>query len=251
MKKINSINEVKELINRHFLKNVFTNNFISDETYLKEIESDSLYYSENDSGLLFLRKRDGFFVMNFHLHGDSLPEIPDCKIVCEIPYKGEMNFKKLFSDNGFSLCIERIRMTSKTIGEESLKIRTATEKDFNEAYAFLLGSFCKYTGCIPNREEFLKDISDGFVLISGEGEVTGLLHFSKKGKSAEIRHLAVSEKERRKGVAGALINSFYNKAQALKYQVWLKKDNEPAFNLYKKYGFVPDGFESVVFTKGI
>ncbi len=252
MKKITDISQINSAVSRHFVKNVSTNNFISDESYLDEIENRSLYTIEGESYLLVLRKRENFYILNFHIHGSfELPrELESEKLVVEIPYKSGRAKETFFETNGFSLFLERMRMTGKKTLNEG-KADFVKEEDALKAYKLLKDNFNKYSGCIPSFENFIKDVRDKNVLGYPKEDIKAILHFSVKGKSSEIRHLAVDINERKKGMAEELIKTYHYKTDCVKYQVWLSKNNQPAENLYKKYGYEKDGFLSEVYTKGI
>lgn len=252
MKRITDISRINSAVSRHFVKNVSTNNFIPDEVYLKEIESGSLYIEEGENYLFVLRKREDFYILNFHIHGSfELPdEIKAERLVVEIPYKSGRYKETFFENNGFSLFLERMRMTAKPIDDKG-NAEFVKEEDALKAYELLKENFNKYSGCIPSFESFMEDVKDNKVLGYPKEDIKGILHFSVKGKSSEIRHLAVDVKERKKGIAEELIKSYHYKTDCIKYQVWLSKNNQPAENLYKKYGYEKDGFLSEVYTKGI
>ncbi len=252
MKKITDVFEINSAVSRHFVKNISTNNFISDESYLDEIESGSLYAIEGESYLFVLRKREDFYILNFHIHGSfELPrELKSEKLVVEIPYKSGRTKETFFEANGFSLFLERMRMTAKNNADEG-NAEFVKEADALKAYKLLTDNFNKYSGCIPSFENFLKDVREKKVLGYPKGDIKGILHFAVKGKSSEIRHLAVDINERKKGIAQELIKTYHYKTDCVKYQVWLSKNNQPAENLYKKYGYEKDGFLSEVYTKGI
>ena len=252
MKKINDISEITEAISRHFVKNLSTNNFLTSDNYLSEIKRGTLFLNEGENYLFTLRKREGFYILNYHIHGnfDFPKALEGEKLVTEIPYK-EGNFTETpFLKFGFTPFLERMRMTAKKRLYEG-NAEPVKEKDALKAYQLLKDNFNKYSGCIPEYEDFLNDVKNGNLLGWPNEDIKSILHFSKKGKSTEIRHLAVDEKERKKGMAEELIKTYFDKTDCVKYQVWLSKNNSPAENLYKKYGYEKDGFLSYVYTKGI
>lgn len=253
MKRIAELSGISAAVSAHFVKNVFTNNFLTEESYLSEINAGSLYAVETDNGLYVLREREDFYILNFHIHGEaSLPEALNGKrIVVEIPYKGKEQSFGFFESSGFEPFLERMRMTGKKAEHCGGRGSFLKEDTAEEAYSLLKANFNKYTGCIPDFDVFLKDIRNKRVMAYSEDGIKGILHFSVKGKGSEIRHLAVAEKERNRGIAGELIKAYHAHTNCSKYQVWLAKNNTPAENLYKKHGYERDGFQSVVYTKGI
>jgi len=249
MKKISDISIVNELIKKHFVKNVCTNSFLSTDDFKREIVSDSLFFSETEGGLFLLRKREDFYILNFYIHGEVIFPEPEIPTVCEIPYKRKLSCEEFFKNSGFERFLERMRMTAAKPEKQAGSAYVAAEKDAGKAYELMCNSFNRYSGCIPSFEAFLKDIEEKRV-IAFPG-IKGILHFSHKGISSEIRHLCVDEKERGKGIADELVKTYHFLTDASKYQVWLSKDNAPAKRIYIKNGYTADGFESVVLTKGI
>lgn len=249
MKKITDVSELNSAVSRHFVKNVSTNNFTSEKAYLNEIEAGNLYIEEDTEHLFILRKRDGFYIVNYYIHGNfRFPEeLNGEKLVVEIPYKRETDIPTCFEKFGFRLYLERIRMTAKK-SETNGKAEFVKESDAKKAYKLITDNFDKTSGCIPPFCDFIKDVKDNKVLGYGD---KAILHFSTKGKSSEIRHLVVDEKERGRGIASELIKTYFEKTDCVKYQVWLTKDNQPAEKTYKKHGYEQDGFCSRVYTKGI
>jgi ribosomal protein S18 acetylase RimI-like enzyme len=86
-----------------------------------------------------------------------------------------------------------------------------------------------------------KDIKNSKTLFYGfyENEcLAGVIEVAKKGKHLEIDSLTVSPKYFKKGIAGKLIGHVLGVFEFTEAIVETAVANEPAINLYKKYGFV-------------
>lgn len=67
----------------------------------------------------------------------------------------------------------------------------------------------------------------------------------------EIARIAVSPSARRQGIAGALLEDLEKKSEERKITRWLldvRKSNQAAIALYKKYGFSEDGKRKNFYT---
>ena len=149
-----------------------------------------------------------------------------------------------------SVALENLLVTFKSNNEtkSEYKIVLADESELISVLEFLVCNFNKYYGCIPTEEKLRDDIKKKFIYIAKkEKEIIGVLHFQKTDKMVEIRHLAVGEKWRGKGVAKQLMRVYQNEIKVSKKIVWTGKENESAQRLYQKCGYQKDGYVSTVF----
>lgn len=93
-----------------------------------------------------------------------------------------------------------------------------------------------------------QDASINFWVAEGDGTLTGFMA-ALRGKQKRNRHsaylvLGVDEDYRGNGIASSLFNYVFEWAEnagVKRLELTVIKDNAPAFNLYKKMGFVIEG----------
>ena len=255
MERIDRYETLADLASRHMTKGVRANTMVSQAEYGRAVETGSLLVQETPAGLLLARDRGDHFRFNFYLTDITEPlgaDLPS-PAVTEVAYRprdlGLQEAVTYLQDQGFALLFERIRM-SRPAGlpeEETSPVHTAQPQEAQATMAFLRENFSPLTGCLPNKKELKDDITLGYVLLlKEEGSITGLLHFSFDGKSGEIRHLAVREDQRGKGLTRPLIAGFLRAIHGGKSTVWLRADFHPAQAAYGRMGFTPDGRRSAV-----
>lgn len=254
MKKANDTGEVTSLITAHMKKGVATNNFLSVSDYENALMKENLFYEDFQSGIFVLRRKDDFYKLNFHLNAfDSFPEINGAVTVCEVAGKGSVDerVEKYLLKNGFSVYKERVRLIRKREPIYSVSGEGAEfceKKDLKRAFSLIKDNFDKYSGCIPDEDEFEKDIAEKKVIcFRTEDKISGILHFARGGKSAEIRHLAVSPESRGKGAAANMIKFYSDNSPCEKFSVWTGADNLIAIKLYNDNGYEKDGMISKVY----
>ena len=255
MERIDRYETLADLASRHMTKGVRANTMVSQAEYGRAVATGSLLVQETPAGLLLARDRGDHFRFNFYLNditgplGNALPS----PAVTEVAYRprdlGLQEAVTYLQDQGFALLFERIRM-SRPAGlpeEETAPVHTAQPQEAQAVMAFLRENFSLLTGCLPNEEELAEDLDQGRVILLKEEEaILGLLHFSFDGKSGEIRHLAVREDQRGKGLTQPLIAGFLRAIDGGKSTVWLRADFPPAQAAYGRMGFTPDGRRSAV-----
>ena len=265
MEKVKSYEELSKLIFKHLKKDVATNSFLSKEEYEKEILKENLYYSDFPFGLLIMRDRKDYFILNYYLNiTEDLKSIIEKelisikkKIVVEVVGKDEndskyLNQLDLFLSLNFENKISRIRYS---LNSENVKISSnicsnANINDLSEILSLLKNNFNNLYGCIPESDALETDIyNNNFLKVVMDNKIVGILHAKHTKNSAEIRHLAVLKEYRRKGIASNLVLNFINLYKNLNKSVWTGSDNVEAQKVYEKYGFKKDGYVSTVFVK--
>ncbi len=255
MERIDRYETLADLASRHMTRGVRANTMVSQAEYGRAAETGSLLVQETPAGLLLARDRGDHFRFNFYLNDITGPlggDLPT-PAVTEVAYRprdiGLQEAVTYLQDQGFALLFERIRM-SRPAGlpeEETAPVHTAQPQEADAVMAFLRENFSLLTGCLPNEEELAEDLEQGRVLLLKEEDaILGLLHFSFDGKSGEIRHLAVREDQRGKGLTAPLIAGFLRAIDGGKSTVWLRADFPPAQAAYGRMGFTPDGRRSAV-----
>lgn len=245
MKKITDYKEVSPLVLKYFKRGVITNNFLTADDYKSEIEEERLFYDCGEDYLNIYVKRDGFYQLYFHALTEDVifPEIKE-KIVCDISgYSGNLLIK-----NGFLEVLERVRLERNNDAEGESFIKAI--KDDAEKISELMNScFDKFTGYVPNFTQIQSECEKGlFYKIEKNDKIAGILRTGRNGKTAQIKHLCVSEDFRGEGIAKRLCAEFLK--ENTKVTVWTGRENKAALNLYKSFGFTEDKTNSTVYMKG-
>ena len=255
MERIGRFDRLSALAEKRMRRGVLTNTLITRETYEPDIRRGALTALETEHGLFLLRDRGDRALLSFLMEpGAPLPALPD-GAVCEIAFRerdtGLAALPERFEAAGFETALRRIRL-ARPAGpcgppEEPLCSPESPE----EAGAFLRGHFSSLTGCLPGEEE-LRDAFAGRRLLAVRERDTlcGLIHFSVSGKQTQIRHLAVGEGSRGRGLAGRLIRGFLAETGGMRSAVWTGEENIPAVRAYLSAGYSPDGARSAVLFKG-
>ena len=121
---------LSRLISAQMTRGVSTNTFLSPETYRQEIQAGTLTHHAWPYGLLLLRKRQGFQILNFYLQQTQLDAPLEPKIdipsqtVLELPVRSgnQAEADKVLAfwhAQGFSHFLKRIRLVRMPTGKPS------------------------------------------------------------------------------------------------------------------------------------
>lgn len=147
-----------------------------------------------------------------------------------------------------------------------LRICLAEPEDAEGVERLLKDCFDSRTGCLPRRDELLRDLEQGSVVcakISKETEdaayteddknsrerIVGVIHFRPGRKNTEIRHLACAADVRGQGIAAKMFTLYMKTTEGQKSLVWVREDNAPAAEFYRYCGYRPDGWTSAVYQR--
>lgn len=258
MERIERFGDIAPQLSGQLRKGVFTNCFLSQAEYDREIAS-GLYAHPFDGGLLIFRKRAGYFILNFYLQPNAVPELPSL----ELPVVSELAWRpkaaaaaaaaaRRLQAAGFREQFRRRRYQRPAgPGPDPGEVSFPAPDRADEVLKFLKAHFDRFAGCIP-PEGILQEILRNREVVCTEdaGGITGLLHFACGRTSAEIRHLAVRTDCRRQGLAERLLGAYLEAAKQQTSQVWTRQGNVPAEYFYEKHQYRPDGWESVVLLAG-
>lgn len=259
MNRASDCGEISRLVMSHIKPAVVTNNFMTRADYQREIENGDLFYSLSRDGIVLLRRRENFMVMNYTLHGSDLPALPEgADIVTEHVFRPGCDDHQVdfLGQYGFTALFDRMRMLRPEgdFPEISGNVRLAEideKSDARSVMAVLRACFDVKTGCLPGEDELYQDIKDGHVVVGClDDGIVGVLHFSNHGAVSQLRHLAVLPNARRRGIAKAMADFYLNAIGGKKSVVWVRCENYGALQLYKSCGYSPDGWTSRVYEKG-
>lgn len=277
MQRIKDYEELSKLIFSHLKKNVQTNTFLSKEEFESEIEFGNLFYFDTDIGLFLLREREEYYILNYYIYGSfgslidesSAINLKECKekilvelknlnrpAVVEVVGKKAMisNYNyvvKFFEKLGMKEIVSRIRLSKETQlvefpKESNVQIEKATIEEIAEIMNTFRMNFDKFYGCIPTEEILKKEIENIYLAKEAEN-IVGLLHKKEAKNASEIRHLAVNEEHRNKGIAKALLKKYLIDAKDFDNKtVWTAENNIIAQKVYEHFGYKQDEYISKV-----
>ena len=270
--KIKAYSDLSPLLTSALTPGVLSNGIPSPEDCRREIEAGTLDAVKIGQGVILVRDRGDFVRLNWLLTPPIPEELPSEFLrslktaVAEIPGRAgdpkQAEAEAIFRRSGFDPLFRRIRMTrpkdcliSPAPDHESpFSVGPAGpgEPDRTEIKNLLASSFDPLTGCLPTDGELGEILAQGEILAAREGltgELAGVLHLRSLRGAAEIRHLAVDPKFRRRGAGQKLVGEFLARTAGLRALVWLREDNAPASALYASAGFAPDGWTSAVLCR--
>lgn len=214
-----------------------------------EIAAGLLWGAALPEGLVLLQRGSGPQRLRFLLTEAEalLPLSFDRTTVLELPFRrGDPVFLRLaeaLKSRGWTEALGRVRLTRRAAPCPAVETSLPGESPTPEALLGLLEAcFSPLTGCLPEAAELEADLAAGRVLACGDG----LLRWREKGRSREIRHLAVAPEARGRGLAKALVRGFLDREGDKLCRVWTGAENRPARRVYESFGFAPDGWESLV-----
>ena len=270
--KIKAYSDLSPLLTSALTPGVLSNGIPSPEDCRREIEAGTLDAVKIGQGVILVRDRGDFVRLNWLLTPPIPKELPPEFLrglktaVAEIPGRAgdpkQAEAEAIFRRSGFDPLFRRIRMTrpkdpgmpSTCRDDSPFSIEPAGpgEPDLTEIKSLLASSFDSLTGCLPTDGELAEILAGGEILAARDrltGALAGILHLRSLRGAAEIRHLAVDPKFRRRGAGQKLVGEFLARTAGLRAVVWLREDNTPASALYQSAGFAPDGWTSAVLCR--
>lgn len=250
MTKITDITQLNKLVSSAFKVGVLTNCNMTPEKWKEEIKKGLLYFNSFDGGVLFFKKRDFGFLMNYYIYDlqNVSKEYFTDEIYTEVVMRenDSINIFETLKTAGFEHLFTRIRL--KNVSKEQNSLNNCRIAPYKDIYSLMLSCFDEKTACIPSLEQLEKAAQNKMIIFKTDekDKVIGFIHAQAERKKAEIRHLAVKENQRGKGIAKELVKEFNSRFKDYQKFVWVREDNEPAKHIYKKLGFEPDGFKSMV-----
>lgn len=224
------------------------------ESLEAEIAAGLLWAGRLPEGLVLLRRGNGPQRLRFLLtEPEVLRDLPlDRSTALELPFRrSDERFPKLAKElegSGWTEALRRVRLTRRAAppeapGAEPPVCGCGGEAESPaELWTLLRSCFSPLTGCLPEQAELKDDLAAGRVLaLPG-----ALIRWREKGRSSEIRHLAVAPAQRGQGLAKALVRAYLDRAGDRLCRVWTAGDNLPARHVYEGFGYAPDGWESIV-----
>lgn len=259
MKFVERYEELAPLLSAQLRRGVITNAALTPEDWRRETAGRALWYESWEGGLLLLRRREGYALLNFYLRELSLPESlawdgPTLMEVAARPRdEGPQKAVDFWRGHGFQELFRRKRITLPKgvvipAGDSPLLPRAADRGDSCRVWELLRAHYDPMTGCLPTQAELARDLDAGNVLcaVSPDGSLAGILRFIRGPGCIQTRHLVIGPAYRRQGGAQRLMSFCAERTGFLRNVLWVRTDNAPALRLYDKIGYAPDGWGSTV-----
>jgi len=246
--------DLAPLLSAQLKRGVVTNNFLSRSDWEREWES-GVRVHQAEGCLVLLRSRPSHDILNVYLHAGAVLSLPQLTrpTVVELVWRQRdaeavQAAAAQFVQQGFALQVHRLRSRREPAAwDTDGSAKPASPDRLPAVLGLMERCFDPRTGCIPSAEVLAEDT----VLCTWDGEtLTGLLHYRQAKTGTELRHLAVRADRRGSGIGAMLVESYLQRTGQENSLVWTAKDNTAARHLYEKYGYRPDGWESVVLMAG-
>lgn len=257
MKKVDSIIQYKEIVDKYCKKGALTNNYIQNDAE-DLIIHDALYVDLYTNNVFFYVKRD--IGMRLYYYINDLSEDTDFTaydgLVIEILFRNntlpseEIDYflakgfrKNVVRDQylGVYKNLERAVCPTPEIKIEAVQSISDVEKAcllFNSSFDVLSGDWISEN---KDMYEYLKEYQHILIAYDNENkQFLGALHQDQDRGVNIIRHIAVEPLARGKGVGGALLDAFIErnrKSENTRYMLWVQKKNEAAVKMYRNKGF--------------
>ena len=278
MEHVTSYEQLKTLVSNQFKPGVLTNAAICERDYVPYIGAGTLSFEEGNFGLLLVREKREHNYVSFWLHPDSVAQIEGLPLpercLLEVAYRPrDAELKALaqaFTAAGFEKQLGRIRytrpagleapeivpleggMTERLICGAKCAEKMAGAAQMTDAYAeevraFIADNFVERTGCWPSAAELAYD---KVIELRDEKGLCAIIHCQTDGSMPNIRHMAVRSDCRGQRLTAKLLSRFCaGLGCKTKAMVWVKEHDDAAKHAYSKFGFAPDGRESIVLFK--
>ena len=226
-----------------------TNGLPSAEVLKREISAGDLGWEQLPGGILLLRQREGFRILNFMMTDpEALTRwIPAQTTLLELPWRDREPSLSVLGETlqnwGWTPLLHRVRLTRKgspppELPDTAREVRIAQAADHPEVLRILNRCYPPLTSCLPSPEALE---AEDVLLMPG-----ATLHYRRQGNTTEMRHLAVLPEARGRGLARALIAAYLEREGNQLSRVWVGTDNVTALHLYESFGYRLDGWHSIV-----
>ena len=216
------------------------------------IEKGTLYAQPIENGLLLIDDNGGFYRLYYYLSDEAhyAPLSLDKDAVIEFPFTSQPNAKQqrqieLIGELGFTLGRESALLSAvpdelKRLPMSDSPVELAKKGDAKRVLELICASFNPLYAFIPEESELEEAIEDSRVfVIRANGEIAAILHSGFEKGIAEIKHVAVCEQQRGKGLGAIIVNAYHEAYmdRASGFQQWVDIHNTPAVNLYGRFGY--------------
>lgn len=251
--RIEDISHYQRICNQYGLRGCVSNDYIQQDA-ARLIEQGLLYEVCGEKNAFLLVRKEGFWRVYYYLNDFNERLVVDKEeLVTEILYRGaqgEPGEQVCFLENcGFKrnltrdLFFAKYSNISNPAVSSDLVIADAISLQEVEWAATLFNmTFDKWSGdfIAPSSYQSLLDRKSVLIAKDSKGELLGAFESEVERGVNWLRHFAVTETARGRGVGKSLLDSVVEKGHVddnSRYMLWVQQSNLPAVNMYKKKGF--------------
>lgn len=241
-----------EEIAQSISKGMRTNFYASAEEFLPLVKEGRISKAVFPEGSYYFVEKESQIDFYFFLEKEMSPvEVPKLEkpLVLEqvaLAKTGTLPALEEWEAVGFAKYLQRKRLflSAKKTEAEQRGISFCKEEEAETILQMMEESFEPYTSALPDLETLRKDLAEHRVIAAREGEnLLGFLRFGREKKVSVLWQIVIAPQGRGKGLGEGLVRDWMalERAEAAKFQLWVREDNPPAMKLYEKLGFLPDG----------
>ena len=172
-------------------------------------------------------------------------------VVCELVYTDRRPLPQALTHSLLAGGLSRLRTTLRFTCAPPFscdmppEVRPATADDLPAVCALLQAYFDPRLDFIPQEAELCAALATGALLVLPQGDkTTGFVYAPVERNRGTLRHIAVAEGYRGRGLAKPLMRAAlarFAACGAKSAELWSGAGNETAHHLYRAFGFAPDG----------
>ncbi len=251
MRKINDIDEVKDLINTRFGKEYIMTSIKSIEYYNDNI--DNLFVHEENSDLFILKKKGNHYIMDAYFKKNSTHSLDiNTDIILEYAYRKPSEIHKIMSDLNFIEAKNRKKLISKDFYGSS-EVEILGKKYTDTVVKEINNNFDPYYGCPVDKKIISKKIDNDEVLaLMMYNEIVGITEITRNKTKIIIDHIMVCDKFKNKGYSKKLLDGLFKYAKDRGINIielFVNTDNESAIKMYEGMGFTYGNYNSTIFRR--
>lgn len=256
MRNIKTWNELLEITASLREKGETITNFYPNEAEMIDwIEKKSFFFTEiNEKTACFAHRTSDAYFLFFYI--TNMSELSQALLLVKKQFSGEKlafdwicrndeESKALHKEcitGGFTLhtSLQRMSQVLKNNSFDDIsEIEYANKDDIDELSNMFFSAFDPISERIPSKVQLSQYIESQSVLVKRElNEIAGFAVIDIQKKTMYLKHLLTNKKFRRQGVADSLLKkAFFLSKGCIRFILWVIKDNQPAINLYKKFGY--------------
>lgn len=265
LQKIELFSQYQEIVERFGQKGCWTNDYLQTEAKAL-IEKGCLYEHSGDNNAFLFIVKDGFLRVYYYINDPLETEIFDNgEYVTEIPYRGfqgEPAEQIDFLQNcGFQRHLTRDLMGAQYSDFDGIAPSSGmiigdavSLEEVRWAAELFNSTFDKWSGdyLSPSDYERLLDTNAVLVAKDAQGNLLGAFESGVDKNVNWLRHFAITESSRGKGVGKALLDAVIQKGHRddkSRYMLWVQHQNAIARKMYERKGFKYLGKSSLSMIK--
>ena len=219
----------------------------------ESIRAGRLQLCVGDTALLLLRDEGAHYACALEAAERfdwPLPAL-DKPVVCELIYTARRpladNLRQSLALAGLSVLRTTLRFVSplQTPFDPAPEVRSAREDDLPALRALLAANFDPRLDFVPDEAELTRALAQGDLLaLPRESELAGFAYATVQRNRGVLRHIAVAQAFRGRGLSRLLMRSVlarFAAGGARSAELWSGSENRTAHHLYERFGFTPDG----------